>query len=56
MRKLSLSQSGVNISEIAAYVDFLICAEENEKGISYSDSEYLARFHEYVKIMNNKDL
>lgn len=55
MKKLSLYQSGVNAVEIITYIDFLICKEELDYGVSFSKEEYDERFQYYLKRLNTKE-
>jgi len=52
-KKISIFQSGVNAVEVITYIDFLICKDEIEFGLSYSDEEYKEQFYMYVKKLSN---
>ena len=53
MKRLSLYQSGVNVVEIITYIDFLICKEELDFDIAYSQEEYNERFTYYREKLNS---
>jgi len=52
-KKINLFQSGVNAVELITYIDFLICKDEIEFGLSYSDEEYKEQFYFYLKKLSN---
>lgn len=52
-KKISLGQSGVGAVELITYIDFLICRDEIEFGLSYSNEEYREQFYMYVKKLSN---